>query len=167
MTAALLLACWVAAAVAVAPAVAAGAATAPGAPPPTALLLMPLTWETVDFQYYVNAVLGQAGTAAFRLLLDTGSGNLWVPGNDCSSAACAGRARLDPSAPGAFQVFMHKLYFCCCTITHVHVLPGGCANSTCKLGCAALPPLSPVSITGAARGSRPGPHRMFAAYSRV
>ncbi len=76
----------------------------PGAPPlPKPVFTVPLSWETVDFQYYLEAGIGAEDAAPFRLLLDTGSANVWVPSASCASLACGGRARLDPSAPGAFQ----------------------------------------------------------------
>ncbi|KAI8467113.1 MAG: aspartic peptidase domain-containing protein [Monoraphidium minutum] len=58
-------------------------------------------FKTDDFQYYLSARIG--GQGPFRLVVDTGSANVWVPGAQCGTPACEGRARLSRSVPGAFQ----------------------------------------------------------------
>jgi len=61
----------------------------------------PLTRQTGDFQYYIDVGIGQQQPSNFRMLIDSGSANIWVPAPGCTSAACQGRARLEA---GAFQV---------------------------------------------------------------
>jgi hypothetical protein len=62
--------------------------------------------QTEDFQYYINTLIGDPNqqSTAFRMLVDSGSANVWVPSTECSTPSCKGRTKLDPNTPGAFEV---------------------------------------------------------------
>lgn len=66
-------------------------------------LLVPLTWETADYEFV--ATLG-VGTPAhpFRLVVDTGSANLWIPSSTCTSLACTQRAQYNPQQSSTSKV---------------------------------------------------------------
>jgi hypothetical protein len=51
----------------------------------------------LNFQYYTNITLGTPGQS-FKVVLDTGSALLWVPGAKCESMTCKIHARYNASA---------------------------------------------------------------------
>eukprot|EP00835_Amoeboradix_gromovi_P005175 NODE_462_length_8172_cov_0.295181.p1 type:complete len:378 gc:universal NODE_462_length_8172_cov_0.295181:701-1834(+) len=54
----------------------------------------------MDAQYYAEITIGGQ---VFKVVMDTGSSNLWVPGIDCSSIACWFHNRFDPSKSKSFK----------------------------------------------------------------
>ncbi|KAF6264401.1 aspartic peptidase domain-containing protein [Scenedesmus sp. NREL 46B-D3] len=68
-----------------------------------ALQLIPLSYQTDDYLYYVTAGVGTPAQP-FRLVVDTGSANLWVPSSSCASLACTQRAQYNPDASTTSKV---------------------------------------------------------------
>jgi saccharopepsin len=54
----------------------------------------------MDAQYYAEI---EIGGQTFKVVMDTGSSNLWVPGIDCNSIACWFHTRFDPSKSKTFK----------------------------------------------------------------
>ncbi|ODV95508.1 hypothetical protein PACTADRAFT_50223 [Pachysolen tannophilus NRRL Y-2460] len=61
----------------------------------------PLT-NYVNAQYFTEATVGTPGQS-FKILLDTGSSNMWVPSADCSSLACYLHTKYDHSASSTYK----------------------------------------------------------------
>ena len=60
---------------------------------------IPLT-DFMDAQYYSEIKIGGQ---SFKVVMDTGSSNLWVPGVGCNSIACFFHSRFDPSKSKTFK----------------------------------------------------------------
>jgi len=54
----------------------------------------------MDAQYFAEIKIGGQ---SFKVIMDTGSSNLWVPGNKCNSIACWFHTRFDPSKSKTFK----------------------------------------------------------------
>ena len=50
-----------------------------------------------DGEYYGNITIGTPGEN-FRVIMDTGSSNLWVPGAHCITKACKNHSKYDPAS---------------------------------------------------------------------
>ncbi|ODQ59693.1 hypothetical protein WICANDRAFT_29757, partial [Wickerhamomyces anomalus NRRL Y-366-8] len=61
----------------------------------------PLT-NYLNAQYYTEIQLGTPGQP-FKVILDTGSSNLWVPSTDCSSLACYLHSKFDHEASSTYK----------------------------------------------------------------
>lgn len=62
---------------------------------------VPLT-NYVNAQYFTEIQLGSPGQT-FKVILDTGSSNLWVPSQDCSSLACYLHTKYDHDASSTYK----------------------------------------------------------------
>jgi len=56
----------------------------------------------MNAQYYTEIQLGSP-PQTFKVILDTGSSNLWVPSNKCTSIACFLHAKYDSSASSTYK----------------------------------------------------------------
>lgn len=56
----------------------------------------------LNVQYFADITLGTP-PQAFKVVLDTGSSNLWVPGADCNSIACFLHSRYDSSESSSYK----------------------------------------------------------------
>lgn len=61
----------------------------------------PLT-NYLNAQYYTEIQLGTPGQT-FKVILDTGSSNLWVPSSDCSSLACFLHSRYNHDSSSTYK----------------------------------------------------------------
>eukprot|EP00013_Stygamoeba_regulata_P022389 CAMPEP_0177650380 /NCGR_PEP_ID=MMETSP0447-20121125/11911_1 /TAXON_ID=0 /ORGANISM="Stygamoeba regulata, Strain BSH-02190019" /LENGTH=388 /DNA_ID=CAMNT_0019153245 /DNA_START=65 /DNA_END=1231 /DNA_ORIENTATION=+ len=55
-----------------------------------------------DVSYIGNCTIGTP-PQEFRVIYDSGSSNLWVPGTQCTSAACAGKAKYESGKSSTYQ----------------------------------------------------------------
>ncbi|KIY49248.1 Asp-domain-containing protein [Fistulina hepatica ATCC 64428] len=62
---------------------------------------VPLT-NFMNAQYYTEVSLGSPAQS-FKVILDTGSSNLWVPSSSCTSIACFLHAKYDSSASSTYK----------------------------------------------------------------
>lgn len=61
-----------------------------------------------NLQYFVEFQLGSKNQA-FSAIMDTGSSNIWVPGSNCVSEACQGKASFDPSSSDTYSTQHEQL----------------------------------------------------------
>ncbi|KAG1741534.1 putative aspartyl-proteinase [Suillus paluster] len=62
---------------------------------------VPLT-HFMNAQYYTEIELGTP-PQSFKVILDTGSSNLWVPSSECTSVACESHAKYDSNASSTYK----------------------------------------------------------------
>jgi saccharopepsin len=60
------------------------------------------TADYSNLQYYAEIGLGTP-PQSFKVVLDTGSSNLWVPGASCTSIACFLHAKYDATASSSYK----------------------------------------------------------------
>jgi len=52
-------------------------------------------YDYSDAEYYGNITIGTPATQEFRVILDTGSSNLWITDKTCQNAQCAAYCKID------------------------------------------------------------------------
>ena len=61
-----------------------------------------------NLQYFGEFQLGSKNQT-FSAIMDTGSSNIWVPGSNCVSEACQGKASFDPSSSDTYSTQHEQL----------------------------------------------------------
>ncbi|TGZ80384.1 acid protease [Ascodesmis nigricans] len=66
--------------------------------------------DGTDFSYFIFLPIGSSKTP-YKLLLDTGSSNIWLTGDNCISPSCATMVPLTPSSSSTLQITLEKSFY--------------------------------------------------------